>query len=85
MTRSFIDSFIEYCFKNFNNIFKILILFEIKISNNRLNIIQVNSLDIKLTLRVYILDLVVVLFYNLTHIHISHVQYILSILSIFNI
>ena len=71
VTRSFINSLIEYYSKSFNNILKTLILFEIKISNNRLNRIQTNSLVIKLTSRVYISDLAVVLFYNLTHIYIS--------------
>ena len=74
MTRNFIDSLIKYYSMNFNNILEILILFEIKISNNRLNIIQISNLDIKLTSRVHILDLAVVLFYNLTHIYISRIQ-----------
>ena len=54
VTRSFINSFIKYYFRSFDNILKALILFEIKISNNKLNIIQINSLDIRLTFRVYI-------------------------------
>ena len=72
VTRSFENPLIEYYFRTFNNILKVLILFEIKISNRRLNIIQITNLDIKLVPRVYILDLAVVLFYNLTHIYISH-------------
>ena len=75
MTRSLIDSLIKYYSKNSNSILKVLILFGIKISNDELNIIHISSLDIKLISRVYILNLAIVLFYNLTHIYISLSSY----------
>ena len=72
VTRSLIDSLIEYYSRSSSSILKDLILFEIKISNNRLNIIRINSLNIKLTFRIYFLNLIVVLFYNFTHIYILY-------------
>ena len=72
MTRSLIDSLIEYYSRSPNSILETLILFEIKISNNKLNIIQTNNLDIKLTFRINISNLTVTLFYSFTHIHISY-------------
>ena len=72
MTRSLINSLIEYYSKSLSSILEVLVLFEIKTLNNKLNIIQINILDIKLTLRIYILNLVVILFYNFTHIYVSY-------------
>ena len=72
VTRSFIGSLIEYYSRSLSSILKVLVLFEIKISNSRLNIIQINNSDIKLKFRKYELNLTVILFYNLTHIHILY-------------
>ena len=72
ITRSLIDSLIEYYFRSLNSILKALIVFEIKISNSRLDIIQISNLDIKSTLRIYILNLTVILFYSFTHIDILY-------------
>ena len=71
VTRSLIDLLIEYYSRSLSSILEVLVLLEIRISNSRLDIIRINCLDIKLTFRVYILNLVIV-YFTILHTFIFH-------------